>query len=179
MRMHIARAVILVAAVSLVACATPDAVVTGKIKAQMLADDTVRSAGLEVDTQDGVVTITGTVQTQEAKDTALRMARETSGVKDVVDMIAVRISERLGDAPEPDRTVGDRIDDAAITIRVKNQLLEDPVVEGTKIDVDTRNGVVYLTGWVRSQEVKDKAIELAKNTRGVLDVQANITVSTS
>ena len=181
MRMNITRSMlmILVTAVSLVACATPDSVVTGKIKAQMLADDTVRAANLNVDTSDGVVTIKGTVQTQEAKDRALRMARETSGVKDVVDMISVRVSESHGDAPEPERTVGERIDDAAITIRVKNQLLEDPLVEGTEIDVDTRDGVVYLTGQAKSQAIKAKAIELAEKTRGVREVQANISVTTS
>ena len=178
MRTHILRALLLlVAAVSLVACATPDSVVTGKIRAQMLTDETVRAANLNVDTQDGVVTVTGTVQTQETKDQAMRIIRETKGVLDVVDMISVRVSEHYGDAPEPERTVGERIDDAAITIRVKNQLLGDPVVVGTKIDVDTRDGVVYLTGSAKSQAVKAKAIELASRTRGVRNVQANIAVT--
>jgi osmotically-inducible protein OsmY len=159
-----------------VACATPDPVITAKVKAQLMADQAVNSTDINVDTKDGVVTVTGTVDTQEAKDHALRLARESRGVKDVVDMISVKVAEQQGDAPEPDRSLGERIDDATITMKVKTQLLDDPAVKGTKIDVDTRNGVVFLTGTARSEAEKDKAIEIARHTQGVRDVQSNISV---
>jgi hyperosmotically inducible protein len=177
MRMRITQAlVILAAAVLLVSCAVPDTVVTAEVKTKMLANEAVRSTQLDVETKDGIVTITGTVDSQEVKDQALLLAKETKGAKDVVDMISVKISEHLGDAPDPDRTVGAVVDDAAITMRVKTQLLDDPSVKGTKIDVDTRDGVVYLTGTVKSQAEKEKANALAKGTRGVREVQANLTV---
>ena len=50
------------------------------------------------------------------------------------------------------------------------------MVKGLKIDVDTRDGIVYLTGVVGSDVEKEKAIQLTKGTKGVRDVQANLTV---
>jgi len=129
MRKRITEALaVLVAACALVACATPDSVITAKIKAQMMADQAVRSTDINVDTKDGMVTVTGMVETQAAKDHAMSLARQTKGVKDVVDMISVKVAAHRGDAPEPNRSLGEVIDDATITMRVKTQLLDDPAV---------------------------------------------------
>jgi hyperosmotically inducible protein len=83
-----------------------------------------------------------------------------------------------GNAPNPQgqRSVGEVIDDATITTRVKTKLLDDPVVKGLQIDVDTVNGVVFLTGTVNSQEEKQRAIELARETSGVREVRGDLTV---
>jgi len=61
-------------------------------------------------------------------------------------------------------------------VRVKFRLLHDPLVKGLKIDVDTRDGVVFLTGTVESENEKEQAIKLARGTKGVKDVQANLTI---
>ena len=166
---------VLAAIVSLVvACAkTTDAGITGLVKTKLAADGKVSAAELNVDTTDGVVTLTGNIDSQEAKDQALKLARETSGVREVKDMIAVRTSSQSAEAPDPNRTVGERIDDAGITMRVKSRLLDDPVVKGLKIDVDTRDGVVFLTGSVTGDAERKQAIELSRTTEGVKDVQAN------
>jgi hyperosmotically inducible protein len=79
--------------------------------------------------------------------------------------------------PEPDRPVGQVIDDAAITAAVKAKLLADPTVGGLKIDVDTREGVVYLTGdQMKSQAEIDQAIKLAKETSGVKSVENKLII---
>ena len=62
---------------------------------------------------------------------------------------------------------------------VKTRLLDDPQVKGLRIDVDTRDGVVFLTGAVGSDVEKQKAIQLAKETKGVRDVQSNLTLQKS
>jgi hyperosmotically inducible protein len=59
---------------------------------------------------------------------------------------------------------------------VKSKLLDDPLVKGLKIDVDTREGVVFLTGAVGSDAEMEKAIQLAKETNGVREVKANLTL---
>jgi hyperosmotically inducible protein len=88
----------------------------------------------------------------------------------------VRTSAETGEAPSPDRTLGEHIDDAAITARVKSRLLEDPQVKGLKIDVDTREGVVFLTGSVRSEEESKKAVEIARGTEHVKEVKPNLAI---
>jgi hyperosmotically inducible protein len=167
---------LLLAMVLVMSCAPPDAALTAEVKTKMAADSTVPAMRIEVDTKDGVVTLTGNVDRQDEKDRAIEIALTTGGVVDVVDMISVRVSAESGDAPEPSRTVGQRIDDAAITLAVKNRLLDDPAVKGLRIDVDTREGIVYLTGVVRSAVEKNRAVQLARETAHVRDVQENITV---
>jgi osmotically-inducible protein OsmY len=152
-----------------------DTGITSNVKAKFLADDVVKSAQLDVTTKNGVVTLTGNVDNDAAKNRALELAKSTTGVKNVVDMISAREASGGGDAPDPNRTVGEVVTDAGITMSVKSQLLDDPLVKGLKIDVDTRDGVVFLTGAVGSDAERQKAIQLAKDTKGVRDVQANLT----
>jgi osmotically-inducible protein OsmY len=109
------------------ACAQAnDASITGTIKTKLMADSRVHASDLNVDTTNGVVTLTGNLDSQTAKDAALEIARGTSGVSKVTDMISVRSGSASGEAPAPNRTVGERIDDAGITLRVKARLLDDP-----------------------------------------------------
>jgi hyperosmotically inducible protein len=74
------------------------------------------------------------------------------------------------------KTVGETIDDATITTRVKTSLLNDPVVGGLRIDVDTFKGVVTLSGRVKSKEEEAKAIELARKINGVTDVKSALQI---
>jgi osmotically-inducible protein OsmY len=60
--------------------------------------------------------------------------------------------------------------DASITAAVKTKLLGDTKVGGLKIDVDTKDNVVTLTGTVKSAAERDEAIRLAKTTTGVKSV---------
>jgi osmotically-inducible protein OsmY len=75
------------------------------------------------------------------------------------------------------RTVGETIDDATITARVKTALLNDPEVAGLRIDVDTAKGVVTMSGVVRSQNEVQRAIQIARNVGGVVDVRSTLQVN--
>jgi hyperosmotically inducible protein len=161
------------------ACATTDAGLTSKVKSKLVADGSVPASQINVDTRNKVVTLTGSVDSQTAKDQAILLAKNTAGVRDVVDMISVKEASGEGNAPEPDRTIGEHIDDAGITMAVKGRLLEDEQVKGLRIDVDTREGVVYLTGTVRSAAEKDRATSLARDTKHVKDVVSNLTIEKS
>jgi osmotically-inducible protein OsmY len=74
------------------------------------------------------------------------------------------------------KTVGETIDDATITTRVKTSLLNDPDVGGMRIDVDTFKGVVTLSGRVKSKEEEQKAIGLARKIGGVHDVKSSLQI---
>ena len=66
-----------------------DGSLTAKIKAKMVLDDSVNAREINVDTVDGVVTISGRVQSDAARNRALQLARETQGVRRVVDRVTV------------------------------------------------------------------------------------------
>lgn len=63
---------------------------TAKIKSKMALDDTVRASAIDVDSREGVVTLSGAVGSAAQRDRALQLARETDGVSSVVDRLQVR-----------------------------------------------------------------------------------------
>jgi osmotically-inducible protein OsmY len=75
------------------------------------------------------------------------------------------------------KTVGETIDDATITARVKTALLNDPQVSGLKIDVDTTLGVVTMSGVVKSPGEEQRAVSVARGVDGVRDVKSTLQVN--
>jgi hyperosmotically inducible protein len=67
-----------------------DGSITAKIKAKMALDDTVKALDVHVNTDGTRVTVSGTVDTTGQRDKVLQLARETDGVKTVVDQLQVR-----------------------------------------------------------------------------------------
>jgi osmotically-inducible protein OsmY len=74
------------------------------------------------------------------------------------------------------KSVGETIDDATITTRVKTALLNDPTVGGLRIDVDTFKGIVTLSGSVRTPQEEQTAMALARKVDGVTDVKSTLQV---
>ena len=71
------------------------------------------------------------------------------------------------------------IEDGVITTKVKTALLTDPDVKGLHIDVETRAGVVTLTGTVDKSASRERAAQIAHDTGGVTSVDNRIVVKTS
>jgi hypothetical protein len=73
--------------------------------------------------------------------------------------------------------------DAGITTAVKSKMAADDTVKAYKVDVDTKNKVVTLSGEVDTQAQREQAVLLARNTKGVSDVidqlRVNPTAATS
>ena len=67
-----------------------DGAVTAKIKSKMALDDTVKALSIDVDTDNGVVTLSGTVNSAAERAKAVQLAKETAGVNSVVDRLVVR-----------------------------------------------------------------------------------------
>ena len=74
------------------------------------------------------------------------------------------------------KSVGETIDDATITTRVKTALLNDPDIGGLRIDVDSFKGVVTLSGAVKSAAERDKAVAIARRIGGVTDVKSTLQI---
>ena len=68
------------------------------------------------------------------------------------------------------------ISDAGITAKVKTSLLADPDVSGLRIDVDTRDRIVILTGTVSTSAEKARALDLAGRVDHVTRVEDRLTV---
>lgn len=74
-------------AVDQASAALSDASLTAKIKSKMALDDMVKALNIDVDTQGGVVTLSGLVHSAAERERAVQLARETAGVRQVVDAL--------------------------------------------------------------------------------------------
>lgn len=66
------------------------------------------------------------------------------------------------------------MDDAEITAKVKTKFLTDSIVSAIKFKVETKQGVVYLSGQAKANAEKQRATELAMSIEGVKDVKNDI-----
>lgn len=76
------------------------------------------------------------------------------------------------------KTVGQNIDDSAISAKVKASFAKDAGVRAVDVKVDTHLGAVQLSGWADSAEEKARAEQLAKAVPGVKTVDNKIELKT-
>ena len=74
------------------------------------------------------------------------------------------------------KKTGAYVDDAWITTKVKSEMVADKDVKAHKIEVDTKNGIVRLTGTVESWQEANKATDIARSVKGVTAVENDIRV---
>ena len=73
-------------------------------------------------------------------------------------------------------TVGEYVDDATITTRVKAKFAEDPTVSAMSISVETLKGTVQLSGFAKNAVERSRAGELARTTPGAKAVKNDIVI---
>jgi hyperosmotically inducible protein len=147
--------------------AVDDAGTTAKVKAKFAGDNRLDKSDINVDTANGIVTLTGTAPSEEAKQAAEELARQVSGVANVDNQITTSGSTA---GTKEKGTTGRVASDSWITTKVKSSLLADNVTKGLNIGVKTMNGNVNLSGTVASRTEFDRAVQIAKNIKGVKKV---------
>lgn len=73
-------------------------------------------------------------------------------------------------------SIGTKMEDTAITAKVKAALFADPDVKGQQVAVDTVDGVVQLSGFVSSSAMAARAVDIARRTDGVRRVENKVSV---
>lgn len=144
-----------------------DAVVTSGVKKALLAEPTIKSFDLQVETQNGIVQLSGFVKDQAQIDKALEITRSVADVISVENGISLKGSAS---------TVATKIDDAAVTARVKAALLADADVKSFDISVLTFKGEVQLTGFVKNKRQIVLATQIAGAAKGASSVKNELMV---
>jgi hyperosmotically inducible protein len=158
-----------------------------KERAVALARDTKGVTNVIDDLRVGPVATSGTYGAdREADDRDDSAARQTTHdakekSEDKAHEAKVKTEDATHDAKAKseraaDKT-GDALSDAAITSEVKTKFLAEPGVSGLAIDVDTSNGVVTLSGNVKSKAEVTKAMTIARNSKGVKRVVSKLKVA--
>lgn len=156
--------------------AVVDTALTGKVKTNLAADARLKGSDISVTSENDVVILTGKAPTADAKAAAEAIAKSSvdTNVRVVNKIEAPGVLSAIGgDVKVAADTTGEVITDSWISTKIKSQLLADTATNGTAIKVTTKDNVVFLKGTVATKAEKDQAIALAKQTKGVVKVNAS------
>lgn len=106
--------------------------------------------------------------------------RDDQTVGQTVDRGVASAKAEMKDAKEATKdaaaNVGAAARDATITAKINAALVADDQLKALKIDVDTKDGKVVLTGTAPDAGSRDRATTMAKAVEGVVDVDNRLTV---
>jgi hyperosmotically inducible protein len=147
--------------------AAHDTWITTAIKLRLLANPQTPVFDINVDSDDGVVTLFGVVDSERTSQAATSVARKVSGVRDVKNALQV--------VPTAQQPVVARID-ADLKAALEKRIQKRQELANTEIDVDVKNGVARLSGRVKTQADRLAALVVARTTTGVRGVVDNLRV---
>jgi hyperosmotically inducible periplasmic protein len=145
-----------------------------KIHSALLFKANVSATNTTVTVNDGVVTLTGTADTEAQKELTAQIVKDIEGVKSVTNDLTVGAA---GSSNSTDgQRLGAKMDDASITAEVKYELLTHHSTSAIKTKVTTRRGVVMISGEANSDAERDLVTKLAQDVRGVQSVRNDMTL---
>lgn len=145
-----------------------DSGITAKVKSALVDAKDIKSNDISVNTSKGVVTLNGFVSSQDQAERAVTLAKGVEGVKSVSDKLHVKDSTKS--------SVKGYASDTAITSEVKAKLLADDLVPSRNVKVETQDGLVQLSGTVKTKAQSDRAESVASAIEGVKSVKNDLTV---
>lgn len=138
-----------------------DSWITSKVKLRLIFEPGIAPLAMNVDTRDGVVTLFGSISTQDGKLAAGAEAAKVDGVQGVQNELQVVATTAAKRVEESDGEIRDS---------VQQRISERAALEGDNIDVEVANGVVRLSGSVEQSGDRMIALSLARSTEGVRSV---------
>jgi osmotically-inducible protein OsmY len=136
--------------------------ITMAVERELFGNAGVSYHFIDVNTDEGIVTLTGSVDNILAKDRATKIAETLRGVRSVVNRIKVKPIIR------PDKEIRRDIERA---------LLNDPATDSYEIKVKVRKALVTLTGTVESWQEKHLCTQVTKGVKGVKGVENEVAVA--
>ena len=106
-----------------------------------------------------------------------QILKAAGGIACVVFALNVGAQTTAASSTKADTSMGQKVDDSAVTTKVKAELLGAKNVKSTHIHVKTRAGIVSLTGTVPSAEDKTAAEEVVSNVSGVASVKNHLKIA--
>lgn len=147
-----------------------DSVITAKITAKFTKNRDLNPLKISVTTRDGVVTLSGHVNDREAFVNALRLTKNTKGVKSVeIEQLIIQ-------------PVNTSFTDAYITAKVeaailKAKVFDDESIPLVGINATTTNGAVTLSGRVKTNKSIIAIVKRVNAVKGVKKIISNLEIN--
>ena len=144
-----------------------DAALLTSVKSALASDPITEAGEINVDVNRGIVKLSGFVDSSQEQAQAVQVARSVEGVKEVRNDITVQ---------KANESTGEVIDDSILTAKVKTPLISSPETKAHQINVETKAGVVQMSGFVDNAAAKAAATTVAMSVTGVKDVKNELSV---
>lgn len=177
MRVTAMRATAICAAALLTACSAHQqkqaqdtvnaAALAGAVHAKLATIDADSLTAVKVETNGGIVTLSGEVRSPQERAAYDSAAATVNGVTRVVDRLTVNPAVR-----GPRESLGD----AALAAKVTANITAQAGINAARIKPSVRDGIVTLSGTVPSAALKSTVLETARKTSGVKGVVDRIEV---
>ncbi len=139
-----------------------DATIASKTKTALISDKTVKARKINVEVSKGVLQLSGFVDSETEESTAINIANGVAGVKKVLDALIVSPGSR---------SAGEVLDDTTISTKLKAKLTANTGLgDATAITTEVKHKQIILAGFVGSESVRNEAVEIARNIKGVKKV---------
>ena len=144
-----------------VQAAPTDGTIKFWVQNAVIQDPHMDTAGIQVEVDNGIVTLSGTVNSLASRSYAILEAQKIDGVRGVIDKLTVQPTFRW---------------DTDIAQDVRQRLVWDPAIASESIRAGCSDGKVTLEGQVSSMSEKQEAGLVASEVRGVRSIQDDLTV---
>lgn len=159
--------------------AVRDAWIDGRLETAYALNPQLGQFEIDTSVEAGVVRLAGELGSEIDRKLAIRIARDTDGVREVrSDLTSSEAAPvaALPTDPDAERTFSQKVHDATASARVQSNLVANGNTKDLSIDVDTRNDVVTLKGAVPSRKDKMLAEMIARNTDGIANVRNQLEI---
>ena len=155
-----------------------DAWLDGKVETAIMLNGELNNFEIDTDVKRGKVILSGTVASEIEKDLAGQIAHNVDGVQDVDNQLKVKDGYR-GKMEQAGDNFASTWNDLTTTAALNMKYAANDDLAATDIDVDTKRGVVTLSGTVKSEAARDLAVAIAEGFDDVRDVEDKLVVRKS
>jgi hyperosmotically inducible protein len=142
-----------------------------KVKFIIMFHGNVSNIKTDVDVKDGIVTLRGQASSEAQKELTTEYAKDVEGVKSVKNDMTVEKTKQT-----TVEKVSEYIDDASITSQVRLALLFHRSTSVVKTKVETKDGVVTVSGTAKNNAEKELVGKLVNNIKGVKTLKNKMTI---
>ncbi len=136
--------------------------IAGAVKTEFMIAPNINADSVNVRVSDGVVMLSGKTDNILTKKRSAKIAGSVTGVKSVVNNIMVTKTTRS---------------DAEVEDDLVTALANNPATDAFQVNTSVDNGIVNLSGTVKSWQEKELCRDVAESVRGVRDVTNNIKIN--
>lgn len=142
-----------------------------QVKAALSLRESLKGLDISVSAEQDVVTLRGQAPSAEVSKAVESVASSVPGVRQVVNFIEIDALAGKKAAGEDDRSIGERVDDEALELKVRAAFRLDKTLADAGFEVKSMRKTIQLSSIAATADQKNRALEVARSVEGVSKVE--------